>query len=45
MTLQWGHDKGVVEGGGEPCGEHDPIQWLQWGHDKGVVEGDLIRMP
>jgi len=36
--LQWGHDKGVVEGGGRGRNGGADDQ-LQWGHDKGVVEG------
>jgi len=42
-ALQWGHDKGVVEG---PVARRIPALAgkLQWGHDKGVVEGCQCRL-
>ena len=38
VTLQWGHDEGVVEG--VPSARcRCRSRMLQWGHDEGVVEG------
>ncbi|MFI5461254.1 MAG: hypothetical protein ACHRXM_38110 [Isosphaerales bacterium] len=37
--LQWGHDKGVVEGAMAGPVPSPARNSLQWGHDKGVVEG------
>src|SRR5208282_270409 len=42
LRLQWGHDKGVVEGEAYLIPRRNNTLKLQWGHDKGVVEGEPV---